>query len=200
MKTKIRILQDKLAILKAALSTRRSEQYCLKLWSEFIRLRDGHCIACGTKKFLAAHHIFRKSFLIGARFDTGNGISLCKSCHEEPHESFNRKANLGLPMDAEDGEKIELALAFLTYLIEDAKKQKLLRDDFYYFSDQALITFKKFQTIDADLKFPGLRIEQAQLIWDQTPRCMMEAILNANGFDLPKDFIQRRSGILFFIE
>jgi hypothetical protein len=180
MKQRIAMLETKLAKLSVAVSTKRSEPYCLKLWSDFVRSRDERCLACGSKKLLSAHHVFRKSVVRAMRFATGNGITLCGSCHEEPHDVFNRKANLQLPMDAEGGENLELVLAFLHYLVEDARSRGLLRDDFYYFSDQDLIVLKKLQSVDPELQFPGSRLEQACLIWDQTPHCMLEAIFNAN--------------------
>lgn len=93
-------------------------------------------------------------------------------------------------MDAEGGEHIDLAMEFLAYLIADGKKQEILRDDFYFFSDHTLSIFKVAQGIDPYLQFSGKRIEQAHLIWMQTQRDMMKAILGAQGFSLPSDYIQ----------
>jgi hypothetical protein len=94
-------------------------------------------------------------------------------------------------MDAEGGEKIELLTALYKVLLTDARSRGALRDDFYYLSEQLLQKFKLFQSIDPMLPFPGTRLEQAYLIWRQTPRGMMQAILSANGFTLPPDFIQQ---------
>lgn len=119
--------------MQCAVLNGRGGPYCLRLWGQFIKLRDGNrCVACHTKRNLAAHHILRKSFLSEARFQTGNGITLCNSCHRESHKAFNRKPNLELPMDAEGGENIELLTAFFDILLSDAKRRHLLRDDFYY--------------------------------------------------------------------
>jgi hypothetical protein len=171
----------------------RGLDYCLRAWSSFIRLRDGNrCIVCHNRRGLAAHHIVRKSLMDEARLQTGNGITLCPQCHREPHQAFNRKPNLNLPMDAEGGEDIELLWSYFCILIDDARDRSLLhREDFYYFSDQLLMKFKLFQSLDYDLPIPGTRLEQAALIWRQTSRCTMNAILEANGFPpVPRDFIQ----------
>jgi hypothetical protein len=93
-------------------------------------------------------------------------------------------------MDAEGGEKIDLLTALFGSLIADAKQRHLLTDEYYYLSDDVLETFKAFQSIPRQLAFPGSRLEQAFLIWRQTPRCTLNALLQANGFSLPDDFIQ----------
>ncbi len=94
-------------------------------------------------------------------------------------------------MDAEGGENIELMLSYFCTLIDDANNRSLLlREDFYHFTDQLLAKFKLFQSIDPGLRFPGTQLEQAALIWRQTPRAMLNAILRANGFSLPQDLIQ----------
>ena len=184
--------------MQCAASKGRSVTYCLRLWSRFIILRDRkRCVSCHTRRNLAAHHILRKSFLTEARFQTGNGITLCKSCHRKPHEAFNRRPDLSLPMDAERGEKIELLTAFFSMLLSDAKRRQLLRDDFYYLSDEVLQKFKLFQGFAPATHFPGCRLEQALLIWRQTPRNTLNAILKTMGFELPEDFIQI-SGITIF--
>jgi hypothetical protein len=177
--------------MQCAVSKGRSVPYCLRLWGSFIRLRDGNrCVNCHTRRNLAAHHILRKSFLIESRFQTGNGITLCKSCHRDAHKAFNRKPNLELPMDAEGGENIDLLIAFFSILLSDAKHRHLLRDDFYYLSDQVLQVFKMLQGFAPTTHFPGNRLEQAFLIWRQTPRNTFKAILGAIGIVPPEDFIQ----------
>jgi hypothetical protein len=186
--------------LHRATAGKKSIPYCLRLWSCFVRLRDGNrCVVCHTRYDLFAHHILRKSFLIEARFQTGNGITLCGSCHRDAHEHFNRKPDLGLPMDAQGGEKIDLLTELFGRLLSDAGERKLLRDDFYFLSDQVLQKFKMLQGFDCTTHFPGNRLEQALLIWRQCPRNTLKAILKANGFVLPEDFIQT-SGITVFYE
>ncbi|HEY3783363.1 MAG TPA: hypothetical protein VGL56_19960 [Fimbriimonadaceae bacterium] len=96
--------------LHDAVKRRASDRVCLRWWSKFIRARDGErCVACGCcTGDLAAHHICRKTVLAEARFMTGNGVTLCSRCHAGVHEGFNGCPDLGQPMDAEGGEKIEL--------------------------------------------------------------------------------------------
>ena len=131
-------LRESLAKLHGAVSAKKTDEYCLRLWSKFIRLRDGfECVICGSDERLNAHHIFRKSFLKETKFQTGNGITLCGECHKQPHEVFNGSADLDLPMDAEGGENIDLAVDFLGHLIKNARERELLADDLYYFSDHA---------------------------------------------------------------
>jgi hypothetical protein len=190
-----------LAKLHQAVSFGRSAPHCLRLWSRFIRIRDGEeCVVCSGRTGLTAHHIVRKSFMEEARFQTGNGITLCGDCHREPHRVFNRRPNLQLPMDAQGGENIELLFSYYCTLADDATSRGLLhRDDFYFFSDQFLAKFKLFQSIEWDVPIPGTRLEQAALIWRQTPRCTMNAILEANGFPpVPRNFIQTGSSAVLY--
>lgn len=197
----IKELERALYLLNRAVASAKSKKYCHYLWSKFIRLRDSNrCLICDTSQGLAAHHIFRKSFLERSRFDTGNGLTLCKDCHKTPHSDFNRRADLDLPMDAQGGEKIELALEYLEILLADAREREILRDDFYDFSDYTLGAFKSAQSIDPYLVFPGTKLEQAYSIWLQTPRKTMQAILEANGYSLPPNFIQHPSGFNIFMK
>jgi hypothetical protein len=95
-----------------------------------------------------------------------------------------------LPMDAEGGDDNDLITEYFSILVEDAKHRHMLCDEFYFISDDALRVFKRFQSIREDLEFPGCRLEQAYLIWRQTPRATLHSLLSANGFELPDDFIQ----------
>ena len=147
---------------QCALADDRKTTYCLRLWSDFIRLRDGYrCVRCRGREGLAAHHIVRKSFLPHARFLTGNGITLCRRCHKEAHLSFNGIADLDQPMDAQGGEKIELITELFGCLLFDAERREILRDDFYYLDDIVLQTFKRAQSIEPTLEFPGCPLRQA---------------------------------------
>jgi hypothetical protein len=147
-------------------------------------------VICHETSGLSAHHIIRKSLIPEMQLEFGNGITLCRSCHREPHEAFNRRPDLTLPMDYEGGDNIDLAAAFFNALGEDAKARGLLCDEYYYVSDSALRTFKRFQCIDPDLEFPGYRVEQAYLIWRQTSRAVLRLLLEANSATLPPDLIQ----------
>jgi len=192
-------IEEALRRLKMAIEGGRSTKYCLALWSRFIRLRDGQrCVICYQDEGLSAHHIVRKSFMPEAQLQTGNGICLCGTCHKEPHQAFNRRPDLNLPMDTEGGEQIELLTAFYKALLIDARSRNVLRDDFYNFTDQLLQKFKLFQSIEPLLPFPGMRLEQAYLIWRQTSRGMLQAIFLANGFTLPHGCIQQGELTVFF--
>jgi hypothetical protein len=180
MSSNINKIEVALHRLQTAVSHERSKEYCLQLWSRFIRVRDGNrCIVCRSRKELFAHHIVRKSFLVEARFQTGNGITLCKGCHRQPHEAFNRRPDLDLPMDAEGGENIDLMTEFFGRLLADAKRRQLLRDDFYFLSDQVLAKFKLAQSFEPDYRFPGNRLEQAFMIWNQCPQNTLTAMIMA---------------------
>lgn len=61
---------------------RRLKKLGDKLWSEYIRGRDGKCMICGAKDKLQAHHcIIRKALSNLTRYDKDNGITLCYICH-----------------------------------------------------------------------------------------------------------------------
>ena len=93
-------------------------------------------------------------------------------------------------MDYQGGDNIDLIETFFDALVTDAKQRELLCDEYYFVSDSALRTFKRFQCINPDLEFPGYRIEQAHLIWRQTSRAVLRWLLEANGATLPPDLIQ----------
>lgn len=173
-----------LARLNEAVAQRRSVKHCLRLWSTFVRVRDGfRCVDCHVTKRTAAHHICRKSFLPQAAFQTGNGITLCDDCHHATHAGFNARADLALPMDAQGGEKIDMMERLYCILGQDARDRGILRDDYYYLSDDVLARFKLFQGFHPETAFPGVRLEQASLIWSQCPQHILTALLQANGFD-----------------
>lgn len=178
--------------LFSAVMRERSDRYCMRLWSEFIRIRDGRrCVACHSPKRLSAHHVVRKSFFPQARLQRGNGITLCATCHREPHEAFNRRPDMKQPMDSQGGDDNDLITHHFGLLLTDATERGLLREDFYFLHDRVLETFKKLQGLEPDLAFPGTPLEQAYLIWRQTPRNVMNALMVANGCaPLPEGYIQ----------
>ena len=69
-------------------------------------------------------------------------------------------------------------------MAQDAAERKILRDDFYHLSDTVLARFKLFQSFDPATFFPGLRVEQAYLIWAQAGLSTRRAIAQANGFPM----------------
>lgn len=85
-------------------------------------------------------------------------------------------------MDAQGGEKIETLCALFGELRYDAEERGLLCDEYYFLSRSVLSKFKMLQGFDPLTEFPGCRLEQAHLIWLQTPQRMRNAILEANGF------------------
>ncbi|WKZ46123.1 MAG: HNH endonuclease [Anaerolineales bacterium] len=186
-------LDSALHALEQAVSQNRGREYCLRLWSTFIRLRDKkRCVLCGhSQGYLFAHHIVRKSFWKHGQYQTGNGITLCQTCHKEPHAGFNRRPDLNLPMDAQGGEKIDLLTGLLHALIIDAHQRGTFKEEYYRFDEQALQTFKSLQSIPTETQFEGSSLEQAYTIWNQTPRGMLKAILGTMGITLPKNFVQK---------
>lgn len=179
-------IRCKLQKLQSAIIGNLSRKHCLHLWSNFIQERDNHrCVKCHTTKRLSAHHICRKSFIEIAQFQTGNGITLCSKCHKSIHRGFNRRPELCLPVDAQNGEKLPLMEYFYSILTDDAHNRGLLCDDFYYLSNELLVFFKKMQGYTPETRFPGARIEQAFLILAETELPMRQAIAKANGITLP---------------
>ncbi len=90
-------------------------------------------------------------------------------------------------MDEQGGEKIEILADCFGFLLNDARERNLLRDDFYHLSDSVLRGFKMFQGFDPLTEFPGYRLEQAYLIWQQCPQQTLKAVLEANGFFIPDE-------------
>jgi len=120
--------------------------------------------------------VCRKSFLPEAKFQTGNGITLCRDCHREVHGGFNGRRDLQQPMDAQGGEKIDMMERLYGALCEDARERGIMRDDLYFVGDTVLARFKMFQGFDPWTPFPGCRIEQAHLIWRQCPQHTLKAV------------------------
>lgn len=170
--------------LNSAINKKRTEKYCLKLWARFIKARDNHkCVACKSSRRITAHHICRKSFLNEAKFQTGNGITLCQDCHTEAHKGFNGRADLNLPMDEEGGEKIEILTELYGLLLNNAVARDIYYVGFYNLSETVLSKFKMFQGFEWNEKFSGEPLEQAISIWDQTPRSIVKALMEVNGFN-----------------
>jgi hypothetical protein len=177
------VITAKLAKFQTALASGSSRQQCLRLWSAFVRERDRHrCVDCHSRKRLSAHHICRKSFIAGAQFQTGNGITLCATCHQEMHRGFNGRPDSSLPVDAQGGEKLAAMERLYCLLTDDSVERGLEREDFYFLSDELLAFFKRMQGYDASTFFPGSRIEQAYLILAECEMHTRRAILKANGF------------------
>ncbi|MFN4009860.1 MAG: HNH endonuclease [Pannonibacter sp.] len=176
---------SRLAKLREVLAIGRSRVSRLRRWSEFIRERDGNrCVDCHSQERLSAHHICRKSFFGAAQFDTGNGITLCRECHKEVHAGFNGRPDMSLPVDAQGGEKLASMERLYSILLDDAVERGLMREDFYFLSDEVLGSLKRMQGYDLNTYFPGSRLEQAYLILAEPELQMRQAIAEANGFKL----------------
>lgn len=183
--TTISSIEVALGRLDHAITTGQSRSRCLRRWSEFIRERDDHrCVDCHSTRKLSAHHICRKVFLPEAEYQTGNGITLCRDCHQEVHQGFNGRPDLQEPMDAQGGEKLAIMERLYCILDQDAVERGLLCLDFYHLSEQVLAKFKLFQGFDPDTPFPGPPVRQAYLIWAQTSLNIRRALAEANGFTM----------------
>jgi hypothetical protein len=179
-------VSTKLAKLQAALAGGSSREQGLRRWSAFIRERDSHrCVDCHSREGLAAHHICRKSLFAEAQFQTGNGITLCGPCHRNMHHGFNARPDLSLPVDAQGGEKLATMERLYSILTDDAVERHLVREDFYFLSDELLASFKRMQGFDPKTFFPGSRIEQAYLILAECEQSMRHSMVEANGLSIP---------------
>lgn len=56
-----------------------------KIWAQFDRERDGVCLVCGKKEYLAAHH-FKGRACKATRLILDIGITLCAGHHVFNHE------------------------------------------------------------------------------------------------------------------
>lgn len=61
---------------------RTAKRKNLKEWSQQVRNRDGHCIACERTDHLNSHHILPKESYKEIMFDIMNGVTLCPSHHK----------------------------------------------------------------------------------------------------------------------
>ncbi|MGH6846826.1 MAG: hypothetical protein ACREC0_05145 [Methylocella sp.] len=178
----ISAITAKVVKLQAALAAGLPRERCLRRWSEFIRERDGHrCVDCHSRRRLSAHHICRKSFLAEPQFEPGNGITLCSTCHREMHRGFNARPDLSLPVDAQGGGKLASMERLCSILTDDAVERDLMRDEFYFLSDELLASFKRMQGYDPATYFPGSRVEQPYLILAEGELGMRRAMAKADG-------------------
>lgn len=66
-------------------TVRKRNSYKYRMWRKAIIERDMRCTKCGSTKHLEAHHIKPFASYPDLRFDLGNGITLCRSCHRKLH-------------------------------------------------------------------------------------------------------------------
>lgn len=128
------------AALERAINRGRSAKWQLRLWSQFVKTRDGHrCLCCDSCDNIQSHHIVRRTRFPAAALDTGNGITLCRACHALVHAEFNRKPNPALPMSAAQGDDQDEWSFLFGLLVDDANDQGLAHDDYYRVSDALLV-------------------------------------------------------------
>ena len=61
----------------------------MKEWRQEVFRRDNYtCRECGTKNNICAHHIEEWAKCSAKRFDTSNGITLCRICHAKKHPQY----------------------------------------------------------------------------------------------------------------
>ena len=77
------------------------------------------------------------------------------------HRGFNARPDLTLPVDAQRGENLASMERLYSILTDDAVERGVMQEDFYYLSDEFLISLKRMQGFDAATYFPGSRVEQA---------------------------------------
>ncbi|MEZ4437203.1 MAG: HNH endonuclease [bacterium] len=161
-------LDASLSKLAKAVERGSSIAWCHRLWSDFIRLRDTRCLGCAATTRLTAHHIVRKCVVPSARFETGNGITLCRSCHKIPHAIFNGRPRLAEPLNARSGDDLDLAADAYEFLIDDAERRGILRDSYYFVSDTLLDWYRATQGFPEE-PLSGTRIEQAARLIRSAP-------------------------------
>lgn len=133
-------------LLQNAIKRKRSEKWCLTLWSRYIRQRDDQrCVLCYSTSEIQAHHIFRRTLYPDGKYQLGNGITLCANCHSTPHSNFNGRPDLSLPIDAEGGDNQDVIAMLFGALIDDAETRGLDHEIFYYIEDSMLEFFVKVQ-------------------------------------------------------
>lgn len=132
--------------LVRAIENNCSMKWCLTLWSRFIKTRDGfRCVNCESCDQIQAHHIFRKVTYPHGSLIMGNGITLCRDCHNKVHAEFNGRPILSEPLNYKGGDDQDEIAYLYGVLLDDADERNLDHDEFYFFSDQMLNFFVSVQ-------------------------------------------------------
>ena len=76
-------------------------------WSKTVKARDNKtCQKCATKKtksnFIDAHHIVPSGYFMARALDIDNGVTLCRSCHQQVHAEHNTYVVNGVKFTATD--------------------------------------------------------------------------------------------------
>jgi hypothetical protein len=174
---------DRLRLLKRrldrAVANGRSLKWCLLLWSRFIRERDAdRCVMCGSTRELEAHHIWRKTTYPKGRLEPGNGITLCTTCHAQPHAKFNGRPDLQQPLDAEGGDDQDMMAQMWAALRRDADRRGLNHEEFYFIRDEMLQFFVGVQGYEplywAVQRGEMTRLQMACEIWQVMPEAFYQ--------------------------
>lgn len=175
-------LDDLLFNLKDACGRSVGDDTKHKHWRRFIRARDDHrCVICPSVDRIEAHHVARKVIFGPARYQTGNGITLCRVCHKLAHKGFNRRPDLDRPFDDQDGEKMEYMAEFFAKLAKQAAlKHSDEADRYYHLSDEILTTFARLQGFPEGEPIGGPRIARAAYILHGSPVPLISAVIAAN--------------------
>jgi hypothetical protein len=149
----------------------------LRLWRAFIVERDGYqCVWCESNERLNAHHVFRRTLLPQAQFQTGNGITLCRSCHADVHSIWNGRPLPCEPLNCRGGDDID-TIADLFYALEqDGIERGTSEERFYYLSDNVLDGFQAWQGIEPVGRLQRARISEAHRIWQQAHQNFYERV------------------------
>jgi len=178
-------IRRSLRLLENAIRKGCSRRWTLRLWSRFIRLRDNYrCVYCDSTDGINSHHIFRRTVLRRAEFQTGNGITLCSECHAKVHAEFNGAPLPGEPFNLRGGDDQDYIASLFHALERDGRARGLLSDEFYYLSDEVLTAFKSAQGFPLDLILDMPRVAQAHLLWQLSPVGFYEEVANCIGHKL----------------
>ncbi|GAC1674387.1 MAG: hypothetical protein NVS9B2_23810 [Steroidobacteraceae bacterium] len=139
----LRVLKGKLI---RAIAGERSPKWCLALWARFIKARDAYrCVNCNSDTGIQAHHIFRRAAYQYGMLEPGNGITLCRQCHRKVHAAFNGRPVFSEPLNARGGDDQNEIAYLYGILHDDAARNGLEQDEFYYLADHMLDFFVKYQ-------------------------------------------------------
>jgi hypothetical protein len=165
--------------LDVAILNGRSPKWCLTRWSQFIKARDGNrCVMCGRTEGLEAHHIWRKTTYSEGRFELGNGITLCKEHHADPHSEFNGHPDMQQPLGAEGGDDQDQMAVFYAALLRDAEQRGLDQNEFYFIKDKMLQFFVGVQGYEhlywSVQRGEISRLRMAARIWRDMPEVVYQ--------------------------
>lgn len=156
--------------LDRAVNAERSMRWCLTLWGRFVRMRDGYrCVHCESSQGIQAHHIFRRATFPDGKYELGNGITLCRTCHKSLHVQFNGRPLDREPLNERGGDDQDEMAYLYGRLDVDADDRGLDKERFYFISDRMLEYFVAMQGYEPLLQAVQAgetsRIHFAHSIW-----------------------------------